>query len=105
MIVVDASAVLETLFGTQRADVLMNRAFNPAERARRALDDLAAIPMERHGHQALVARIWELRESMSAYDGAYIALAEGLGTPLLTCDAKLAGAGGHRAVIELARIQ
>jgi predicted nucleic acid-binding protein len=46
-------------------------------------------------------RIWELRRSISAYDAAYVALAEGLGAPLLTRDARLARSHGHRARTEL----
>ncbi|WP_181193380.1 type II toxin-antitoxin system VapC family toxin [Prauserella shujinwangii] len=38
---------------------------------------------------------------MTAYDAAYVALAERLGVPLVTCDAKLAGANGHRASVDL----
>ncbi len=129
MIVIDASALLEILLQTPRAERLMERAFEPAElmhaphlldievtqvlrrlaqrkevtlsRAQHALDDFAQLVIERHEHQTLVPRIWELRESMTAYDGAYVALAEALHAPLLTCDAKLAGAHGHRAKIEL----
>lgn len=70
-------------------------------RAEQVLDDLANLLIERHEHQALVPRIWQLRDSLSAYDGAYVALAEALAAPLLTCDAKLAGAHGHRATVEL----
>jgi predicted nucleic acid-binding protein len=70
-------------------------------RAAQALQDLADLLIERHDHQPLVQRIWQLRDSLSAYDGAYVALAEALAAPLLTCDAKLAGARGHRATIEL----
>jgi predicted nucleic acid-binding protein len=40
---------------------------------------------------------------MSAYDGVYVALAEALDAPLLTCDARVAGAHGHSARIELVR--
>lgn len=72
-----------------------------AARAEQALQDLADLLIERHDHQALIQRIWQLRDSLSAYDGAYVALAEGLAAPLLTCDGKLAGAHGHRATIEL----
>lgn len=72
-----------------------------APRAALALQDLAHLLIERHEHQALIQRIWQLRDSLSAYDGAYVALAEALAAPLLTCDSKLAGAHGHRAKIEL----
>jgi predicted nucleic acid-binding protein len=49
----------------------------------------------------LIPRIWELRRSISAYDAAYVALAEVLGAPLLTRDARLGRSHGHRARIEL----
>jgi predicted nucleic acid-binding protein len=42
-----------------------------------------------------------LRESVTAYDAAYVTLAEALNAPLLTCDGKLARSHGHRAKIEL----
>ena len=42
-----------------------------------------------------------MRDTLTAYDGAYIALAEALRAPVLTCDAELARAGGHRARVEL----
>ena len=99
---IDASALLEILLRTERADRLMERAFNAA-RAELALQDLADLVVERHEHQTLIRRIWQLRDSLSAYDGAYLALAEALAAPLLTCDGKLAGAHGHRATIELVR--
>ena len=72
-----------------------------SERGEAALDDLASLVIERHGHEHLMTRVWELRNSMSAYDAAYVALAEGLHAPLITCDGKLAAAGGHLAVVEL----
>ncbi len=49
----------------------------------------------------MLSRIWELRESTTAYDAAYVTLAEALDAPLLTCDAKLARSHGRRAKIEL----
>jgi predicted nucleic acid-binding protein len=62
---------------------------------------MAAFPVERYVHDALLLRIWELRMNLTAYDAAYVGLAEGLGAPLLTCDARLANAPGIRAVVEL----
>lgn len=130
MIVIDASAVLELLLRTGRAesvgrsalaaderlhaphllDVEVTQALRRlvrlngigVERAGQALDDFEALLVERHSHHELVRRIWQLRESLTAYDGAYVALAEALDAPLLTCDAKLARSHGHRARIELA---
>jgi predicted nucleic acid-binding protein len=72
-----------------------------APRAEQALQDLSDLLIDRHDHQEFIQRIWRLRDSLSAYDGAYVALAEALAAPLLTCDAKLAGSHGHRAKIEL----
>ena len=44
-------------------------------------------------------RIWRLRTMLTPYDAAYVALGEALGSPLLTTDARLARAHGHRAAI------
>jgi predicted nucleic acid-binding protein len=70
-------------------------------RAREALEMLVDLPLVRHEHLPLLDRIWELRNSATAYDAAYLALAEGLPARLLTCDSKLSRAHGHRARIEL----
>lgn len=72
-----------------------------AARAQEALDDYAGLLVERAAHRDLLPRVWQLRDSMTAYDGAYIALAEALDAPLLTCDGKLARSHGQRAMIEL----
>jgi predicted nucleic acid-binding protein len=72
-----------------------------ADRGRRSLDVAERLAAIRHDHEPLSARIWALRTNLTAYDAAYVALAEVLDAPLLTSDAKLAGAPGHHAVIEL----
>ncbi|MBA7692145.1 Ribonuclease VapC9 [subsurface metagenome] len=72
-----------------------------AERGREALRDLADIPINRYPHDVFLPRIWELRPNMTAYDAAYVALAETLPAPLLTRDTRLASAPGHAAIIEL----
>lgn len=72
-----------------------------SDRAREALFDLEQLATIRHSHEPLLPRVWELRENLTAYDAAYVALAEGLSAPLVTCDEKLAGAPGHRARVEL----
>lgn len=60
-----------------------------ATRARDALDDYRDLPLLRHGHVALLGRIFELRANFSAYDATYVALAESLGAELLTADERL----------------
>ncbi len=129
MIVVDASAVLDLLLRTVAAAQVESRLFEPsqtlhaphlldleiaqvvrryeraghltAERGAEALADYGALPIRRYPHILLLERIWELRASLTAYDGAYVALAEALAAPLVTRDKRLAAARGHRAVIEL----
>jgi predicted nucleic acid-binding protein len=73
----------------------------PEHWARMALDIAVAFPMRRYFHEPLVKRVWELKENLTAYDAAYVSLAEALRAPLVTCDAKLARAPGLRASIEL----
>jgi predicted nucleic acid-binding protein len=66
-----------------------------------AVDALSQLQIERHAHLLLLPRIWELRDGITAYDAAYVALAETLGQPLFTRDAKLSRSHGHRAEIVL----
>ena len=72
-----------------------------ADRGAEALEDLADFPIARYPHQPFLSRIWELRHNVTAYDAAYLALAEVLAAPLVTRDAKLASTTGHQARIEL----
>src|SRR4030081_1507641 len=129
MIVVDASAVLEALLRTPAATAVEKRLFEPsqtlhaphlldveiaqvvrryaangeidAERGRMALADLADFPLHRYPHDFLLPRVWDLRNDLTAYDAVYVALAEALDAPLLTCDQRLAAAAGHHARVEL----
>ena len=129
MIVVDASAVVEVLLGTPAAAAIERRLFDAGEtlhaphlldievadvlrryaargeiddpRGRMALADLDDFPLYRYPHDPLLLRVWDLRNNLSAYDAAYVALAEELGAPLITRDGRLAGSPGHRARIEL----
>lgn len=71
------------------------------ERSRQALEDLAALPLVRMPHQPLIERIWELRHNLTAYDAAYVALAEDLDTILLTADGRLTRAPSLRCRVEL----
>jgi predicted nucleic acid-binding protein len=70
-------------------------------RAVEALGDAALLPVVHYPHLALVERAWDLRAVMSIYDGVYVALAELLRAPLVTCDARLARVRGHSARIEV----
>lgn len=126
---VDASAVLEVLLGFARSARIADRLFAPGEslhaphvldlevaqvlrrfvlsrelaagRGEEALEDLQDLPLTRYAHQPLMPRIWALRQNLTAYDAAYIALAEALDAPLVTRDAKLASAPGHAARVEI----
>jgi len=126
VIVLDASVVLELLLGTETGaavqervraerlaaphllDVEVLHAMRRYERAmeitnrrgQQALDDLGDLPMTRYQHAPLLRRMWQLRANLTGYDATYVALAETLEIPLLTCDAKLAASPGHRARIE-----
>jgi predicted nucleic acid-binding protein len=73
----------------------------PEARARQALAALADFPLERYSHTILLPRIWALRQNLSAYDAAYVALAEVLGATLLTRDARISRAPGLAARIEV----
>ncbi len=129
MIVADASAVLQILLRTPAAQAVQSwllmpgqeihaphlidlevahvlrkyATANPAEDDGygRALTEWLALPVKRHAHEPYVARIWALRQNVSAYDAAYIALAEALQAPLITRDQRLAGSVGHQAQIKL----
>jgi predicted nucleic acid-binding protein len=129
LIVVDASALLEALLVTGAHAAILDRLFGRGEsmhaphvidveaaqvirrfesrgdireaRACEALEDLRAFPLRRYPHLVLLPRIWELRANLTAYDAAYVALAEALDAPLLTRDRRLAAATGHGARVEV----
>ena len=73
----------------------------PEEQSRIILSLLREMKAVRYPHLPLARRIWELRENLTAYDAAYVALAEALDAPLVTMDERLARAPGIRAVVEL----
>jgi len=56
-----------------------------------------SLSIRRFEHLPLLPRIWELRHDLTAYDAAYVALAEATGAPLITLDRRIANAPGHRA--------
>ena len=129
MIVIDASALIEVLLVTEVGARVRARLFREEEklhaphlldleivhvlrrgcligelqpdRAAQALAVLSDLPIVRHPHEPYVQRIWQLRHSLTAYDAAYVALAEALAAPLITRDGRMASAHGHRAKIEL----
>ena len=68
-----------------------------------ALDDLRELPIQRVEHTRLLDRCWELRDNLTIYDAAYVALAEALQAPLLTGDRRLARSTGPRCVIEVVK--
>jgi len=59
-----------------------------SERFRRSRD-LALASIARVSHTPFLSRIWDLRDNVSPYDAAYVALAEVMDAPLLTADARL----------------
>lgn len=128
MIVVDASVVIDLVLRAPGAEVVWNRLLPdrswhaphlldvevaqvlrrwerreeiPEAEALSALERLDDFPLRRYPHRALLPRIWELRWNLTAYDACYVALAEILGVPLITRDARLASAPGHVATVEL----
>ena len=129
MIVLDASALLDLLLRTPRGETVARRIGGGDEtlhaphlvdlevvhalrryemkglltrtRAEEALDDFADLDILRYPHDALLPRIWALRRNVTAYDAAYLALAEALDAPLLTADEKLARSPGHHARVEV----
>jgi predicted nucleic acid-binding protein len=70
-------------------------------RAWLALTDLVELPLQRASHRPLLSRCWELRDNLTVYDAAYVALAELLGVVLLTADARLVNAPGPRCEIDV----
>jgi predicted nucleic acid-binding protein len=70
-------------------------------RSEEVREDFASLRWSRYSHVAFLNRIWELKDNLTAYDAAYVALAETLSAPLITTDARLARASGIRAEVEV----
>jgi predicted nucleic acid-binding protein len=129
MIIVDASALLETLLRTPEAKSVERWLFDPQQtlhaphlidievaqvirryaakgeidnqHGKAVLTYFADFPLHRHPHDFLLPRVWELRSNLTAYDAVYVALAEALDAPLLTRDQRLATAARRHARVEL----
>ena len=128
MIVVDTSAALSILVGRPEIPGLANRIRSDGDlhaphlldvefqhalrrlalsgaisddRATDARADFVDLAIVRYPHVSLADRMWELRHNMTAYDAAFVVLAEVLGAPLVTCDTRLARAPGHGAEVEV----
>lgn len=129
MIVVDASALLEFLLQTSLGVRVETRLFRDHDelhvphlldveilqglrrlvrtgdvssgRADEAIADLNDLDLHRHAHVDLLGRAWKMRDNITAYDAMYVALAEAIEAPLVTCDNPLAKTHGHRARIEI----
>jgi predicted nucleic acid-binding protein len=129
MIVLDASVALELVLQTSRSRAITARVGGATEtlhaphlidlevvqvlrrftrthtltdgRAASALEDFRDLPIVRYPHVLLLDRVWDLRRNATAYDGAYLALAEALDAPLLTVDQRLRAVPGSRARVEL----
>ena len=128
MLVVDTSAVVAALVAQPTNQALVDRLRNDGDlhapplldvellhalrrlvlagqlsedRAADVRTDFADLTVVRYGHAPLADRAWELRNHLSAYDATFVALAEALNVPLVTCDARLAGAPGNSTVVEL----
>jgi len=99
----------ETLHSVHLIDVefaqvlrrLVHEATLTPRRAAEAIEDLAALRITRYAPLHLLNRIWKLRQDLTAYDAAYVALAEELKAPLITRDRRIAAAPGHAAVVEV----
>lgn len=87
------------VFGVLRREHLRGRLDDTA--ATQAVEDLEAWPGERFGHRLLLARAWELRDTVRGWDAMYVALAEALDAVLLTTDGRLAAASGPRCQVEV----
>jgi len=65
--------------------------------------DLVVLPVERWHPSPLLPRIWQLRDNLTPYDAAYVALAELTGTVLLTGDARIAAAPALKCEVHVVR--
>ena len=128
-VVLDASVVVELVLGTRVGARVRQRLLDPgislhgpelldlevlnvlrryvqagriaADRAETAIRRLNELDLRRYRHGPMLPRIWSWRANLSAYDATYVTLAEVLGGPLLTTDARLSRAPGLPVPVEL----
>ena|SRR5438094_7823680 len=100
---VDAPALIDLEF-LSAARGLLARRLVTRRAAEESIERFLRAPIDRHAHGLLAWRAWELRANLTPYDASYVALAEMLGTPLLTVDRRLARAPMIRCSVELAGI-
>jgi predicted nucleic acid-binding protein len=95
----------ETLAAPEIIDLevasVWRRTLTDERRAALALSDLHDLPLSRAPHLPLLPRCWELRHNLTPYDAAYVALAEALGSELVTADRRLARAPGVACVVSV----
>lgn len=63
--------------------------------------NLVSLPVVLVPYEAVADRAWELRENVTVFDAAYVAVAEVIRAPLATLDRKLAAAPGTRCEFRL----
>lgn len=73
----------------------------PARRFAAAVRDLEQLAIDRYPTLRLMWRAYELRDNVTAYDAAYVALAEVLDCRLVTADGRRARASGSRCDVEV----
>jgi predicted nucleic acid-binding protein len=71
--------------------------------ARELIADLVVLPVERWHMSALLPRVWQLRENLTPYDAAYVAVAELAGAVLLTGDERITAAPSLRCEIRIVK--
>ncbi|MBA2768778.1 MAG: type II toxin-antitoxin system VapC family toxin [Sporichthyaceae bacterium] len=71
-----------------------------ADSAEAAVEELEQLPITRWAHEPLLARMWDLRANMTAYDATYVVLAEALGGTLITTDERLRRAAADFAEVD-----
>ena len=131
--ILDASVIVELVLGTRTGTRVRRRLSNPRislhspelvdlevlnvlrrftssdtvgpARVAAAVERLGELDLRRHRHGPLLQRIWSWRANLTAYDAAYVTLAEVLGGPLLTTDTRMANAPGLTVPVEVFAVE